>query len=122
MSKFEIYPVDTGVKFRLVAANGETVATGETYGTRAAALRGVESVRVCAAGGAVLDMTEKDGKVQNNPKFELYKDKRGAWRFRLRARNGRIIAASEGYASQAAALGGIQSVVENAPTATVEDV
>lgn len=121
MSKFEIYPVETGVKFRLMAANGETVATGEVYGTRAAALRGVESVRVCAA-GAVLDMTEKVEKVPNNPKFELYRDKRGAYRFRLRARNGRIIAVSEGYASHAAALGGIQSVAENAPTATVEDM
>ena len=122
MSKFEIYPVETGVKFRLLAANGETVATGEVYRTRAAALRGIESVRGCAAAGVVLDLTEKEEKVPPNPKFELSRDKRGAYRIRLRARNGRIIAVSEGYVRHAAALGGIQSVVENAPTATVEDM
>lgn len=34
-------------------------------------------------------------------KFEIYKDKRGEWRWRLKARNGKILAvSSEGYASQ----------------------
>lgn len=33
--------------------------------------------------------------------FEIYKDKGGEWRWRLRARNGRIVADSaEGYASK----------------------
>lgn len=33
--------------------------------------------------------------------FEIYKDTRGEWRWRLRARNGRIVADSaEGYASK----------------------
>ena len=31
------------------------------------------------------------------PRFEVYRDKKGEWRYRLRASNGRIIAASEGY-------------------------
>ena len=34
-----------------------------------------------------------------NPKFEIYKDKAGEFRFRLKAANGQIIATGEGYKS-----------------------
>lgn len=50
----------------------------------------------------------------NNPKFELYLDKGGQHRFRLRARNGQVILASEGYASKAGCMNGIASVQKNA--------
>jgi len=54
-------------------------------------------------------------------KFELYVDKAGEHRFRLKAGNGETIAVSEGYSSKASALGGIESVKNNAPGApTVE--
>ena len=55
-------------------------------------------------------------------KFELYKDKGGKFRFRLKASNGEIIASSEGYSSKASAKNGIASVQKNAPTAKVEDL
>ena len=48
-------------------------------------------------------------------KFELYKDKRGEFRFRLKASNGQIILASEGYKAKSSANNGIQSVMKNAP-------
>lgn len=48
--------------------------------------------------------------------FELYKDKSDEFRFRLKAGNGEIILASEGYKQRASAEGGIQSVRNNAPT------
>ena len=54
-------------------------------------------------------------------KFELYKDGRGEYRFRLKAGNGEIIAVSEGYSSKGGAENGIESVRNNAPTATVDD-
>jgi len=54
-------------------------------------------------------------------KFELYKDKRGEYRFRLKAGNGEIIATSEGYASKAGATNGIESVKKNAATAETVD-
>lgn len=47
-------------------------------------------------------------------KFELYKDKRGETRFRLKAGNGQTILASEGYKRKASALNGIASVRKNA--------
>ena len=50
----------------------------------------------------------------NNPKFEMYTDKSGSFRFRLRARNGQIILSSEGYTSKAGCKNGIESVKKNA--------
>lgn len=52
-------------------------------------------------------------------KFELYTDKAGEYRFRLKAGNGETIAVSEGYSSKSAALNGIDSVRRNAADAEV---
>ncbi|MEU0092701.1 YegP family protein [Kribbella sp. NPDC006257] len=54
-------------------------------------------------------------------KFELYEDKSGGFRFRLKAGNGEIIASSESYKTKAAAENGIESVKKNAGDATVDD-
>ena len=47
-------------------------------------------------------------------KFEVYKDKRGEFRFRLKASNGQNILASEGYTSKSSCMNGIESVMKNA--------
>ena len=47
-------------------------------------------------------------------KFELFTDKAGETRFRLKASNGQVILASEGYKQKASALNGIESVRKNA--------
>jgi uncharacterized protein YegP (UPF0339 family) len=55
-------------------------------------------------------------------KFQLYKDRKGEYRWRLRARNGEIIADSnEGYSSKASCKHGIDLVKEQAANAMVED-
>ncbi|GAF47174.1 YegP family protein [Rhodococcus wratislaviensis] len=55
-------------------------------------------------------------------KFELFKDAAGKFRFHLRAANGEIIAASQGYTSKAAAQTGIASIKDNAASAPTEDL
>lgn len=50
-----------------------------------------------------------------NPKFQIYTDKRGEFRFRLRAGNGEIVLTSEGYKAKASCQNGIESVKKNAP-------
>jgi hypothetical protein len=55
-------------------------------------------------------------------KFELYKDKAGKFRFRLKASNGEVIASSEAYASKASAKNGIASIKKNAAGAEVFEV
>lgn len=54
-------------------------------------------------------------------KFEIYKDARGEFRFRLKAANGEVIAASEAYKTKAAAQNGVESVRTNAPAAALVD-
>ncbi|WP_445737091.1 YegP family protein [Mariniflexile sp.] len=46
-------------------------------------------------------------------KFEIYKDKKGEFRFRLKAGNGQNILASEGYAAKSGCTNGIESVRKN---------
>jgi len=53
------------------------------------------------------------------PMFEWYKDKKGKFRFRLKAANGEIIATSEAYSSKDSCVNGIESVKKNAPIAKV---
>ena len=54
-------------------------------------------------------------------KFEIYKDKGGDYRFRLKASNGQVIASGQGYKSKASCLNGIESIKKNAPEAPIEE-
>ena len=122
MSKFVIRTVSSGVKFDLLATNGQVIATSEVYTTKAACLNGIESVKKNAAAANVENQTEEGFETVTNPKFEMYADKAGEFRFRLKARNGEIIAVSEGYTTKASCTGGIESVQKNAPDAEVEEI
>ena len=120
MGKFVVKATKTGFVFNLKAGNGETIATSEVYTTEAACLKGVESVRKNAVDAKLEDQTVAEVAAVTNPKFEMYTDKAGEFRFRLKARNGETIAASEGYKAKASCLNGIDSVRRNAPDAAVE--
>ena len=122
MGKFIIKETSTGVKFDLKAGNGEVIATSEVYTTEAACRNGVESVRKNAPEANLEDQTVEGFETAKNPKFEMYVDKAGEFRFRLKARNGEIIATSEGYKAKASCLNGIESVRKNAPDAEVEKI
>ena len=121
MSKFRIRQVPSGIKFDLTAANGHVVLTSEVYTTGAACLRGIASIRANAPGAKLEDRTEEGYTPCSNPKFELYRDKSGEYRFRLKARNGRVIGISEGYTTHAGALSGVESVIKNAAGAEIEE-
>ena len=54
-------------------------------------------------------------------KFEIYQDKKGEFRWRLRADNNQVIATGEGYSSKAGCKSGIESVKKNAPKAEIVD-
>jgi uncharacterized protein YegP (UPF0339 family) len=56
------------------------------------------------------------------PKFEVYKDASGKFRFRLKAPNGEVIAVGEAYASKDACMKGIESVKINAPKAQIAEM
>ena len=119
MGKFALKTTKTGWTFNLKADNGEVIAVSEVYSSKAACEKGIESVRVNAPIAQVEDQTA--GETVKNPKFEVYTDKAGEFRFRLKARNGENIAASEGYKAKSGCMNGIDSVRRNAPDAPVEE-
>ncbi len=120
MGKFIIKEVATGVKFDLKATNGEVIATSEVYTTEAACKKGIESVKKNSVAAGIEDQTVEEVVAVKNPKFEVYKDKKGEFRFRLKATNGQVIATSEGYKAMKSCLDGIESVKKNAPEASIE--
>jgi oxygen-independent coproporphyrinogen-3 oxidase len=66
------------------------------------------------------NQTEENCRILPHPKFELYRDRAGAYRFRLKARNGKIVGISESYATKTGAQNGIESVKINAAQAETE--
>lgn len=117
MGKFLVKQTKTGFVFNLKANNGQVIATSEVYTTKSACDKGIASVAKNAPIAEVEDQTEAGFKALKNPKFEVYKDKKGEFRFRLKAKNGQIIAVSEGYTTMSACDNGIASVKKNAPDA-----
>lgn len=121
MSKFLIRKVPSGFKFDLLAANGQPIACSEVYKTCAACKKGIDGVRRAASKAKLEDQTGEGGGNVTNPKFQLYLDRAGEFRFRLRSRNGEVIAVSDGYKSKASCENGIESVRKNAPKAEIEE-
>ena len=120
MGKFMIKTAKNGYTFSLKAGNGEVIAVGgEVYNTLASVKNGIASVAKNAPIANIEDQTVEGFETQTNPKFEIYKDKAGEFRFRLKARNGEIICHGEGYKAKASCLNGIDSIRRNAPDADV---
>ena len=119
MGKFVIRKTNTGIKFDLKAGNGEVIATSEVYNSEAACRNGVASVQKNAPVAAVEDQTVEGFAAEKHPKFEIYEDKGGEFRFRLKATNGQVIATSEGYKAKASCLNGVESVKKNAVDADI---
>ena len=121
MGKFLIKKTaNDGYVFNLKAGNGEVIAVSETYTTLTACENGIASVKKNAVDANLEDQTIDNFEKATHPKFEVYKDKKGEFRFRLKAKNGETIATGEGYASKAGCLNGIESIRKNAPEAEVE--
>ena len=119
MSYFLLRQLPTGFKFDLKAPNGQTIATSEVYESQAACHKGISSVRKNATAAKFEDQTTPDFVKVTHPKFVMYQDKAGEFRFRLKARNGEIVATSEGYTTKRACENGIESVRKNAPEAPI---
>ena len=114
MGKFIIKTTNTGIKFDLKAPNGEVIATSEVYVAEANCRKGINSVIRNAPIAAIEDQTVEGFAKEKHPKFEVYLDKAGEYRFRLKATNGQNICHSEGYKAMASCMNGIESVRKNA--------
>lgn len=119
MGKFVIKQAKTGPMFNLKAGNGEVIATSQVYASMRTCKSGIASVMENAPVAVIEDQTEKGFKKEKNPKFEVYKDKKGETRFRLKAKNGQIVASGEGYTTKDACIKGIASVRKNVKGAKI---
>ena len=128
MGKFVIKKTPSGsFNFSLYAANMEKIAvSSQVYTTKSACKSGIASIGKqavrCIEEGKIEDQTLKKPEKLTCPKFDIYLDKAGLYRYRLIASNGESIAMSEdGYKSKSGCLGGIKSVATNAPTSEIVD-
>ncbi|MCB9344354.1 MAG: YegP family protein [Lewinellaceae bacterium] len=107
MGKFVISTRKNGeFQFNLKANNGQVILSSEGYTTKAACNNGIESVRKNSA---------------NDARFERKESTNGKWYFNLKSTNGQVVGSSQMYESEASRENGIQSVMNNAPDATVDD-
>lgn len=105
--KFEIKAGKTGkFRFNLKASNGQIILTSEAYESRAAAVKGITSVKKNAG---------------NDKRFERKTAKDGSPYFVMKAANGEPIGKSEMYKTKASMENGIASVAKHAPDAPVTD-
>ncbi len=123
MGKFVMKTNEKGSRFVLKAGNGEIIGVSETYSSESACKNGIESVRKNAVAATLEDQTAADYVAPKGlvlkPRFEVYKDKAGEFRFRLKAGNGEIILTGESYKAKAGCLKGIESIRNNAPESPV---
>ena len=120
MGKFVMKPTaNGGFKFDLKAGNGEIIASSQIYKSEASCKAGIESVMNNAL-AAVEDQTVENFEVLKHPKYEVYTDKAGEFRFRLKAKNGEIIATAEGNKAKSSAMNGIANIAKNAHDPKIE--
>jgi len=106
--KFEVYKDKAGkFRFRLKAGNGQIILTGEAYSAKNACLEGVDSVKKNS---------------QKETAFEVYEDKKGGFRFRLKASNGEVIGQGESYNAKSGCMNGIESVKKNAADSKIVEL
>jgi len=122
MGKFIVKATKAGFMFELKASNGEVIATSEVYSSESSCLIGIESVKKNGPIANLDDLTSESKEKVVNPKYEVYLDKAGEYRFRLKARNGEIIAVSEGYKEKRGCLNGIESVRKNSAASEIENL
>ncbi len=113
MGKFVLKTSKEKVYFTLLAKNAEPILASQGYASRRGALKGLASVAKNAPVANVEDQTKEGWEKAKNPKFEVYADKGGDFRFRLISSNGKNIGHSEGYSSMAGLKNGIKSVIKN---------
>lgn len=127
MGTFIIKKTPTGFNFSLMAANKQKIAVAsQVYTTKAACKTGMASIaknaEKCIKEKRIEDNTLKKPTTCTCPKFEIYLDKAGEYRYRLFATNGESIAISEeGYKSKNGCIKGMESVAVNALNAEIVD-
>lgn len=120
--KFEINKSKDGKKFffNLYASNKVGIATSQMYSSAQSALNGVKSVIANAEKAPIEDQSLKNYETLSYPKWEIYVDNGGKYRFRLNASNGNCVCHSQGYTTKNACKNGIDSIIRSSKNAEIE--
>ena len=106
--------------FNLYAANHVIIATSQVYSSAKNAQVGINSVITNAERAGIEDQTLKNVIAVPFPKWEIYTDKGGAFRFRLSASNGSCICHSQGYTTKASCKNGIESIIRTVKNVKID--
>ena len=119
--KFEIKKAKDGrYVFNLYAPNHIIVATSQVYSSASSAVNGIQSIIANAEKAPVEDNTLKSPIKQSFPKWEMYIDKGGEYRFRLYASNGNCVVHSQGYKQKSSCKNGIESIIRCSRNAEID--
>ena len=119
--KFEIKRTsDRRYMFNVRAGNTQIIASSQPYSSMTACRNGIDSVGTNAPIAPIEDQTLSSVNEEKCPKFQIYFDKSGKYRFNLLAANGQnILACTQGYTQKSSCKNGINSVINNAHSAIV---
>ncbi len=106
--------------FNLYASNRVIIATSQIYSSASSAVNGANSVIANSARANIEDQTIEGYAELGFPKWEIYKDRAGAFRFRLLATNGSCICHSQGYTTKASCKNGIESIIRTVGNASID--
>jgi uncharacterized protein len=120
--KFVITKTPKGFyRFSLLAANHQTIMTSQNYASLQNCKDGIISNQKNAM-APIEDLTLRKVKEISNPKFSVYLDKAGQYRYRLIASNGQNISSPEdGYKSKSGVMNGIKSIGKSAVDAVIDE-
>lgn len=116
---YKVKKMKTGYSFDLVADNGEVLATSEVYATIDSCANGIETVKK-NSWALVEDQTIEAFKSIKNPKYEIYCDRMGEFRFRLKSMNGQILIASGGFKDKEECLVTIERIKASGESNDIE--
>ncbi len=114
---YGIIQTATGVRFTLRKSNGEVLMISEVYSSVDSCVRGIEAMQKASI-GEIEDQTDPNAPKKKHPKYEIYSDHAGSYRFRLKAKNGEILSVSNGYRSLESCVAGIsetKKIARNSP-------
>lgn len=107
--------------FNLYSSNRVLIATSQVYSSSQSALAGAKSVMANALRAEIEDTTLKNPSPKTYPKWEIYLDRAGEYRFRLNASNASCIChAKAGYSSKSSCKRAIDSIIRIAQDAEID--
>lgn len=109
LGTYKVIRTNSGYQFNLVSSNEKVLAVSEIYSTVESCMNGIVSMQK-NIGANIEDQTVEDYMKVSNPKYEIYCDRDGDYRFRLKAMNGLIIAVSGAYSNKDFCLKAIEMV------------